>query len=171
MRLDCLRDFSAYPHPNALRRRCPAAALFLLCLLLSCASLVQNDLTERPREKCPYVVRKDIEIWDDSTRFPFNKVSMVDDIEYVDGFSSRELEDKAVTHAQEIKANGIYIYKRRSRNQDKELDVGAKRADLEVNGFHLEDHGVGPDTLHYSKTVNANRVFFEIKVKFFVYNK
>jgi hypothetical protein len=142
-----------------------------MLLAASCASLVRNDDTEPVKTTCPYTVRSGIHIWDDSTFFPFKDVAFTDDVEYLDGLSSRELEDKAITHAHTIGADGIFIYKRRTSSATKELDAGQKRGDLDVHGFNLEDHGVSLDTLHYSKNINENLIFFRINVRFFNYRK
>ena len=144
-------------------------AIFAACLFASCASFLQNDESEVHRTACPFSVRSGVQVWDDSTSFPFSNVEFVDEVEYEKGLSSRELEDKAVTHAQVIKADGIFIFKRSTKSGTTEVDVGKKRADLDIHGFNLEEHGVELDTLHYSKNVNMNPIYFDIRVRFFKY--
>jgi hypothetical protein len=139
-------------------------------LILSCASFLRNDESAPAKNILPYSLNDGVQVWDDSTCFPFGKASFIDEIQYVEGATFKELEDKALFHAKAIKADGIYIYKICQRTADRDLDVGRKRGDLDIHGFNLEDHGAVPDTLHFGKTVKTNLRLFEIHVRFFVYN-
>ncbi|OGS36949.1 MAG: hypothetical protein A2293_01875 [Elusimicrobia bacterium RIFOXYB2_FULL_49_7] len=138
----------------------------------SCAVLLENsDVPENQLEIKAYQMRNGIEVWEDSTAFPFDNVHFTDEMKYINGANSGELEDKAVQYAKNHQAHGIFIYKRIRRNRQNEYDVGAKRGDLTVYGFDLEEQGIRPDSLHYGTTLQANATQFDLYVKYFVYKK
>lgn len=141
----------------------------LIILLSSCAGFVADEYGEPQGERRPYSLRNGIEVWDDSLKFPFNRVRFMEEVVYSDGLNGKELEDKALYHAQSIKAQGVYIYKRARHSGNREVDVGVKRAELDVGGFKLEEHGVVPDTLLLGRSFKSEHRLFRIYVKFFCY--
>ena len=150
----------------------PSLSLILLIasgLLSSCASFLQGDDIEPARDIVSYSERDGIQIWDDSAKFPFEKTRIVDDVEYVNGSTSKEVEDQAFAHARELKAAGLFIYRRNNKLQQGDIDVGTRRADLTVSGVDMEKYGVGPDSLHFGKRIKTGLALYEIKVKFFIY--
>ena len=92
-------------------------------------------------------------------------------MKYVNGSTYKELEQQALSYANMINVHGIHIIEITKGSSSIKIDVGNKRPELIVNGFDLEEHGVGPDTLHFSKNVYSNAVSYNMFVKFFTYKK
>lgn len=148
--------------------------IFAFFALLGCAGfLTSDDSNAQPpkREFPPFYEKDGIQVWEDSARFPFEKADFFEEVKYVNGATSGELEDRAIQNAKSVGAHGIFIYKRKQSLSERNLDVGTKRGDLEYGGFDLESHGVGPEKLHFGKELETQRQSFIIYVKFFRFRK
>ncbi|MBL8029356.1 MAG: hypothetical protein JNL74_23235 [Fibrobacteres bacterium] len=138
-------------------------------LLVSCASLIESDFVEPAIVAPSFSVKNGLEVWDNPVNFPEDKIVYLDSMEYNNGSTYKELETMALAHAKKIGADGINVADIENSNASLKVDVGAKRAELVINGFDLEEHGIGPDTLHFSKNVYTTKTLFKIHVKFFKY--
>ena len=145
--------------------------LSCITLLNSCASLIQNDFIEAERKPPAFSLKNGIQVWDNSPDFPYEKIEYVDSINYANGSTYKELELQALSYANRINAHGIHVLDISNGTSNIKIDVGSKRAELVVNDFNLEEHGLGPDTLHFSKNVYSKATSYNIYVKFFVYKK
>jgi hypothetical protein len=143
----------------------------LVVILCSCASLIQSDFIEAEKKPPVFSLKEGVQVWENIADFPFEKTTYIDSMKYVNGRTFKELEKQALSYAKLIKAHGIHIVDISRNKTSVKIDAGGKRPELIVNGFDLEEHGVGPDTLHFSKNVYSNAISFSIHVKFFVYNE
>jgi len=143
----------------------------LVLLICSCASLIESDYIEPVIKVKSFSVKDGIEVWDNPADFPTTDVKYIDSMQYADGSTYKELETMALTHAKYLEADGINIMDVGNGSTDLKIDAGIKRAELVVNGFDLEEHGVGPDTLHFSKNIYTKKTVFKMYVKFFKYKR
>ncbi len=126
-------------------------------------------MAQEKKETAPFFLKDGIEVWEDTLKIPFDKITIIEQKKWGQGKTSGELEKKAVKHAQRIGAQGLYVYKREKIGVVVEQDVGRKEEDMNVSGFDLKEHGVVQEKLHYGQRIRTVHPMFEIKVRFFKY--
>ena len=151
-------------------------ALFLFLsgalVFLSCAALQSDseDVNAPPLKKAsPFRLKEGLEIWEDTAAFPYGKTLFIDSMIYTDGRNLKELEEKALRHAERIRAQGFLVCRVRKTGQVIDYEVGRKEGDLTQEGFDFKDHGVVQENLHYGTLVTTAAVVFRMKAKFFRY--